>query len=151
MRLLLLDFAIISLNMVLVSISYETTLHAEMPSDGPDPLLPPTDDPYGDSPLVLDLRFSQIANRLKNPAPPIPQVDVSSSDFLPLPNTTGPWRLPTNGALSLVMGARIRAAARARARARANATESAPERSGGPSNMTERRTLPGGLDSTDVA
>ncbi|KAI0699568.1 hypothetical protein BC835DRAFT_1412550 [Cytidiella melzeri] len=163
MRLLLLDFAIISLNMVLISIAYETTLQAEMPTDAPDPLLPiplpslPTTNAhpiadwfYKDSHLTLDLRFSQVVHRLRNPPPPPPQLEVSASDFVvTLP--TSPWSLPgiTNTSLTLMMGARIRAAARARARARAIA--SAPERAEQASSSTAPRTVPGGLESLDAA
>lgn len=81
-HLLFLDFAIIFLNMVLISIAYESSWHAIMPRDTPDPLLPipmtpsqspmftTTDRSDKESPYALDLQLGQIINRLRDPSPP---------------------------------------------------------------------------------
>lgn len=157
LHLLCIDFAIIVLNMVLTTIAYETSLQSAMPSDTPDPLLPipppstPTtpilftadeDDPHkseapSEPPYILDLRLSHVYRRLRNPAPPPPERELSSADLLPLPNTT-PWQL-TNTLQILVR-------ARARARQRARTEADAQRERGGEDG--ERRTIPGGLDST---
>ena len=175
LHLLLIDFAIIILNMVLIAIAYEHTLYIEKDFDGPDPLLPSpsttifphTDLPDKNSSLVLDLRLGQIISRLRNPPPPPALLrELPMRDYLPMPNTTAPWRmpLPATTPLSLIVGARARAAQRARDRARAaraaatNNDNSRRERdrdeqdqeeeTGGPSAGPGRRTIPGGLDVT---
>jgi len=157
LHLLCIDFTIVIINMVLTTIAYETSLQSAMPTDTPDPLLPipppsvpgtstlfsaDEDDPHKsetlfESPYVLDLRISHIYRRLRNPAPPPPEQELSSDDLLPLPNTT-PWQL-TNTLQVL-----IRARARARQRARTEA-DARRERGG---EDGDRRTIPGGLDST---
>lgn len=102
LHLLSLDFVIIVLNMVLTTISYETSLHSAMPTDTPDPLLPlpppsvpatpilfdedsPKTELSYEPPYVLDLHLSQMIHRLRSPAPPPPERDPSSDDLLPLP------------------------------------------------------------------
>ncbi|KAI0093077.1 hypothetical protein BDY19DRAFT_921875 [Irpex rosettiformis] len=178
LRLLLLDFTILLLNMVLISIAYEHTLYVEKDLEGPDPLLPPlstrifphTDLPDKNSPLALDLRLGQIISRLRDPPPPpAPLRELPMRDYLPMPNTTSPWRMPLPPAatpLNLIVGARARAAQRARDRARApravvadnNNLERERGRSGreleeetGELNAgLGRRTIPGALDSEEV-
>ena len=98
-----LDLLIIFLDIILVVISYETTLATEQLSaeDTHDALLSPSIPPSRppSTPLstalndtnkhaheptyVLDLRLSTIVNRLRNPAPPPPPPEL-----LPLPNLT---------------------------------------------------------------
>lgn len=154
-HLVLLDLAIIILNMVLTSIAYETELQRLMPEDTSDPLLPtsPTqssatdifttsDHPSKQSPYVLDLRVNQIISRLRNPAPTTPARTTSDS-LLPLPNTT-PWRLSAQ--LQALMRVRARTRERDRPRTEADTQE---QREGNPSRP-ERRTVPGGLESADV-
>lgn len=158
LHLLCIDFTIIILNMVLTTIAYETSLQAAMPTDTPDPLLPvPTssatdttvvfsadeDDSHKqetppESPYVIDLRIGHIYRRLRNPAPPPPEQELSPDDLLPLPNTT-PWQL-TNTLHILIR-------ARARARQRARAEGDAQRERGGEDR--DSRTVPGGLDSTN--
>ncbi|KAK7692728.1 hypothetical protein QCA50_004361 [Cerrena zonata] len=104
LHLLFLDFLIIFLDLLLVVISYETTLATEQPSaeDTHDALLPISSIPPSRPPstplstdlndtnkypqetaYAIDLRLSTIINRLRNPAPP-----PTASDLLPLPNLT---------------------------------------------------------------
>ncbi|GJE95454.1 hypothetical protein PsYK624_116380 [Phanerochaete sordida] len=159
LHLLCIDFAIIVINMVLTTIAYETSLQSAMPSDTPDPLLPipprsPTAahtifaadedeedrhkaDAAPESPYILDLRIGHIYRRLRNPAPPPPERELSSDDLLPLPNTT-PWHLTNT--LQILMRARARARQRARAEADARREQAGED--------GDRRTIPGALDST---
>lgn len=158
LHLLCIDFTIIVLNMVLTTIAWETSLQAAMPTDTPDPLLPiPTsstpdttvvfsadeDDAHKpetphESPYVIDLRIGHIYRRLRNPAPPPPEQELSPDDLLPLPNTT-PWQLTNT--LHILIRARARARQRARAEGDAQRERGGEER--------DSRTVPGGLDSTD--
>lgn len=143
--------------MVLTTIAYETSLQSAMPTDTPDPLLPipppstpgtplfsaDEDDPHKsealyEPPYILNLRMSHIYRRLRSPAPPPPERELSSDDLLPLPNTTTPWQL-TNTLQVLIR-------ARARARQRARTEGDARRERGGEDG--DRRTVPGGLDST---
>ena len=88
-------------------------------------------------PHILDLRLSQIIHRLRNPAPPPPERELSSEDLLPLPNTT-PWQLPQT--LQMLL--------RARARARMRVRNEAEPRRGQGGETEPGRTIPGGLEST---
>ncbi|PSR81145.1 hypothetical protein PHLCEN_2v6480 [Hermanssonia centrifuga] len=147
LQLLLLDFAIILLNMLLSTIAYETSLQSHMPANTPDPLLPIS--PLSPSPselqseyppkphqsmvqsqYVLDLRLRPIYERLKNPTPTPPE--RRNEDLLPLPNTTG-WQLP--GTIRML----VRAGERARLR-----TEPPAQRA---DVRDDGRTVPGGLDT----
>lgn len=150
-HLLSLDLAIIILNMVLTSIAFETSLQSAMPSDTPDPLLPlpPPSMPSTpipdvnltkpdlalESPYVLDLRLSQVYDRLRNPTPQPPDRDSSADDLLPLPNLTSSRISRT---LGILMRARARAIQRTRTEADGNRGQEGAE---------DRRTVPGGLDS----
>lgn len=150
-HLVLLDFAIIILNMILTSISYET-LNGD---DATDPLLPTTppyvssptmfttsDHPSKENPYVLDLRIAQIIHRLRNPAPP-PPTRINPEALLPLPIST-PWRLPAQ--LQALMSNRVRTRERNRQRDETTTQVQGEGRNSPP----ERRTVPGGLDSADV-
>lgn len=160
LHLLSIDFAIIVLNTILTTIAYETSLYSALPTDAPDPLLPlpppstpstpilfsadddedesPKEPSIPESPYVLDLRLSHIVHRLRHPAPPPPERELTTEDLLPLPNTT-PWQF--SNTLQILMQARARARQRARSEADARRTQAAGEEG-------ERRTVPGGLDST---
>ncbi len=147
LQLLLLDFAIILLNMLLSTIAYEISLQSHMPANTPDPLLPIS--PLSPSPselqseyppkphqsvvqsqYVLDLRLRPIYERLTNPTPTPPE--RRNEDLLPLPNTTG-WQLP--GSIRML----VRAGERARLR-----TETPAQRV---EVRDDGRTVPGGLDT----
>lgn len=156
-QLLLLDFTIIFLQILLVIISFETSLAAAMPEDTPDPLLPDpspdtsasSDEPSKnsntaslESPYVLDLRLSLILDRLRH-APPPPPGQESSADLLPLPNTTSMTHLRR-----LLL---VRAELRERTRA-----QEADTRRRGDERQTEsddadegQRRVPGGMDLED--
>lgn len=141
--------------MVLTTVAYETSLQSAMPTDTPDPLLPlpppsapatpilfsdedsPKPETTLESPYVLDLWFSHIVHRLRNPAPPPPERELLSEDLLPLPNTT-PWQL--SNTLQVIMRARARVRQRARMEA-----DTRREQGG---EAGDNRTIPGGLDST---
>lgn len=96
-HLLALDFFIVFLSMVLVTLAYEISYAADMPPDTPDPLSPlvtstsplPIDvHEQTKSTYVLNLQLSTIIARLRDP-PPLPSPrNVSSDDMLPMPNTT---------------------------------------------------------------
>jgi hypothetical protein len=158
LHLLMLDFATIIINMVLVTIAYETSLQSAMPTGTVDPLLPiPPQSPLAtpllsnedsdkigrllsEPPYVLDLSLNHIIHRLRSPAPSPPEQRLSSEDLIPLPNTT-PWQLTST--LRILM--RMRAQVRQRTRTEAEGQRS---RDGEDRDASEGRTIPGGLDST---
>ncbi|KAI0074165.1 hypothetical protein K474DRAFT_1648389 [Panus rudis PR-1116 ss-1] len=152
LHLLFLDFLIIALELVLTTIAYEAAVATEQSPDTPDPLLPIPPEPPStplsrylddinkpeESPYALDLRFSTIIHRLRNPAPaPSTQVD----DVLPLPNTS---TLP--GTLRMILERRARLQRR-RAQ-EAGGTERTDENSGNSATETAATPgrIPGGLD-----
>ncbi|CAL1706937.1 unnamed protein product [Somion occarium] len=151
LHLLSLDFLIIFLDLLLVTIAYESAVAAEQPEDTPDPLLhipnqqPPasplstslndTEKSQQEPPYVLDLRVSTIMNRLRNPAPSPPP--PPAPDLLPLPNITS-------------VGSQLRFLTRARTRLqelRVRAAEQAARDPEGEEGGEDRqRRIPGGLD-----
>ncbi|KAF5354942.1 hypothetical protein D9756_005349 [Leucocoprinus leucothites] len=77
------------------------------PSSPSDPDTPETsitkDSRKNPTSCIIDLQFSQVISRLRNPPPPVPQRDES---LLPLPNTTA---LPLPASLRMIMRANARA------------------------------------------
>ncbi|EMD37358.1 hypothetical protein CERSUDRAFT_114032 [Gelatoporia subvermispora B] len=165
-HLLFLDFLIIGLEMLLTTVSYETSYLADMPSDTPDTLLPipstpttlPTTSPDNSKesalPYMMDFRFSLIIDRLRQPHPPPPPRDSSASDLLPLPNTT--LSQVTNNLNRLLrtrerLRERIRQleaeAARTQEELDARDREEAEGRGGG--NRDRPRRIPGAMDTED--
>jgi hypothetical protein len=157
-HLLLLDALILFLQMLLTTIAYETSLLSKSPSDtyltSPIPTLsspfqtsstslsPPLDDSSksslpppttAEAPYIIDLRLGQVLERLRKPAPTVPE--SNPDDLLPFPNTT-PWPLPA----SLRMLLRARAEVRRRAGAQ---TQPAAE------NMETTTRVPGEMDADD--
>ncbi|KAH9892772.1 hypothetical protein C8Q73DRAFT_72380 [Cubamyces lactineus] len=173
--LLFLDFIIILLQVILTTISYETSLSRDMPPDTPDPLSPesiPTT-PSSPSPLgdhikppalplhedgteyIIDLRLRTLFWRLGHPPPdPLPRRTNHPEDLLPLPNTTTPLPLSQ----SLRMFVRARGRDRTATRMTESGQNTSPQSSarresgGGRQESTEEaRRLPGGLGLEDVA
>lgn len=153
-HLLALDFFIVFLSLVLVTIAYETSYAADMPSDTPDPLSPipatPTSPIDAHEPTksnyVLELRLSTIIERLRNPPTPPPPRDTSSNDLLPMPNTTT-GRLATG--LQMLLRARQQQRQRARRAATTRPREGRDgereEDSDSDGDGEERQDVPGGL------
>ena len=152
-HLLSIDFAIVLLNMVLVTAAYETSLQASNPNDPSDPLLPippsnapatslpgPSSHLNKDSSYVLDLRLSLMIDRLRHPPQSDSQPPWDPSNLIPLPATT-PLR-SINALHALLRGGRRNGAREAQARRERERTQN---RRGPP-----ERTLPGGLDATEV-
>lgn len=154
-HLLLLDALILFLQMLLTTIAYETSLLSksayvtppiptlsspfQTPSASPSP---PLDDPSKsslppptttESPYIIDIRLRHVLERLRKPAPTVPE--SNSDDLLPFPNTT-PWPLPA----SLRMLLRARAEVRRRARVQ---TQPAAE------NTETTTRVPGEMDADD--
>ncbi|KAI0358673.1 hypothetical protein OH77DRAFT_1502493 [Trametes cingulata] len=176
--LLFLDFVIITLQIVLTTIAFETSLARDLPPDTLDPLQPesipstpisplpldganvkPTDSTLHEdgTEYIIDLRFRTMLQRLRHPPPvPPPRTTSLSDELLPLPNTT---------AFQLSQSIRTLARATARGRERAAAARSAESGQNGArrsqgargSNRRERdseppeesRRLPGGMASDD--
>ncbi|KAH9929532.1 uncharacterized protein BXZ73DRAFT_90387 [Epithele typhae] len=158
-----LDVAIIFLEFILATVSYETSLSLAMPPDTPDPLqaqpIPaitpatpfpldgPSSKPFEPAPMVpeyiLDLRLRTLLQRLRHPPPPPPPGETDLSDeLLPLPNTT-PFQLSR----SLNMLVRARAQLRERAARVGEATRQAqPNDARGEQRLEESRRIPGGMD-----
>lgn len=91
-----------------------------------------------EQPYIIDLRLSHIVERLRNPAPIIPNTD--SEDLLPLPNTT-PWPLPA----SVRMLIRARAEVRRRAQAQTSVSGTGEENA----SIDTSRRVPGEMDADD--
>ncbi|KAF8664361.1 hypothetical protein AX16_000733 [Volvariella volvacea WC 439] len=135
LQLLSLDLFILFLQLLLVTISYETAL-SQGDTDTQDTLLPVPSVPLSDSPppspsslspssplpshlktpssqqgpeYIIDVRLAPIIERLRNPAPR-PRVPPSDTG-LPLPNTT-PWPLPAGMRLLIRASSQMRADAR---------------------------------------
>jgi len=155
--------------MLLTTIAFETSYAADMPPDTPDPLAPlpsapPTPTPFTseqslkcadpappESSCIIDLRFSIILDRLRNPPPPPPPRSTSPDNLLPLPNTTS-LQLPTG--LRMFLRARQQLAERARtaeATVARTRTEQSPrsQRDDDDNTDGERQRIPGGLASAD--
>ncbi|KAI0335024.1 hypothetical protein GY45DRAFT_1317504 [Cubamyces sp. BRFM 1775] len=172
--LLFLDFAIILLQVILTTISYETSLSRELPPDTPDCLSPepiPTT-PQPPSPLsdhikppqfplhedgteyIIDLRLRTLLWRLAHPPPnPSPRQTSRPEDFLPLPNTTAPPSLSASFRMLLRAQRRDRTATRIAEDGRNTASQSSARReldSRGRGSTEEARRLPGGLGLEDV-
>ncbi|KAJ7647263.1 hypothetical protein FB45DRAFT_781836 [Roridomyces roridus] len=98
-QVLSLDVLIVFLQMVLAAIAHETSL-AKDDSDSISPAsLSPSDLPNrAKSPYVIDLKLGDLVARMRNP---VPVATRSSSDGLPMPNTT-PW--PPGMSLRLLLG-----------------------------------------------
>ena len=155
-HLLALDFFIVFLSMVLVTIAYEMSYAADMPPDTPDPLSPLSATPASPLPTdaheptkstyVLELRLSTIIERLRNPPPPPPPRNTSSDDLLPMPNTT-------TGRLASGLQMLLRARQQQRQRARRAAATRPRDGGGGgreedsdsDEDGEERQDVPGGL------
>jgi len=142
-QLLTLDLLIISLQLILLCIAYETSLSRAMPPETRDPLSPsdstPTElgnetssffKPDRNLP-VLHLRLRPTIRRILDPPPETPSSSSDSSN-LPLPNTT-PFIFPS-------AGFPIQIAFRTRTRGQARRDVAANEGAGG------GRSVPGGLD-----
>ncbi|GBE80984.1 hypothetical protein SCP_0307070 [Sparassis crispa] len=150
-HLLFLDFLIIFLNMLLVTIAFETSLSSAMPPNTPDPLLPSiTTSPMPlleetpknvDTPYVINIRLSTLFYRLRYPPPPPPPHDSSTEDLLPLPITTSWQTRSALGLLSRARQARTQIRDAAIARARPADTEA------GSSTVEENVRTPGGIDT----
>jgi hypothetical protein len=151
-QLLYLDFLIIFLQILLVTIAYETAFLLSSPVDTLDTLLDhETTSPNAPLPLalddhnkpdsadveplyIIDLRMALILARLRTSPP---TAGDSTRPLLPLPNST-PWPLP--GGIRVLF--RARTAVRRR-------TQSIPENEGdGPSGRSNSR-VPGGIDVDD--
>ncbi|KAF8510573.1 hypothetical protein BU17DRAFT_77661 [Hysterangium stoloniferum] len=134
-ELLTLDCLIIFLQLIVLCISYETSLSLALPPDHPDPLSPDDIQSTGidlessskldSSRSVLHLRFRPTMRRILDPPPLIPR--ANSSD-LPLPNTT-PFIFPST----------FRTRSRAQGRREATMNE-------GEGRTAPERVVPGGLD-----
>ncbi|KAJ7217999.1 hypothetical protein GGX14DRAFT_439180 [Mycena pura] len=111
LRLVSLDIFILFLQLLLASISYETSLAADYEADAGSLEISPSASVSGSPksyppqasapPYVMDLRFMTVVARLRGPAPRSAS-NSRSMDGLPLPNTT-PWPLPAVG-LRMLLG-----------------------------------------------
>lgn len=139
LHLVLLDTLILCLQMLLTIISFEISLHLSSPSDSESgaipssPAMPPPPTPtlerdrnddddrkysHRHTPtMIIDLRFHHLVNRLRNPIPLVPRVDLAT---LPLPNTT-----PTPLSMHLRAILRRREEARRQVLDQANSAETA--------------------------
>lgn len=141
-ELLTLDLLIVLIQIILVVISYETSVARALP-DAVDLLMPSDTDTADDTSSsksdrnipVVHLRLRRTLRRIIDPAPQIP---VSDSD-IPLPGTTPSFIFPS-GELPLRFAIRIRT----RAQARRDAAAAPSTLAGNESRQT--RTVPGGLD-----
>lgn len=145
--------------MVLVTIAFETSLAATMPSETADPLLPTplssplttsdetpkdNDSPALDSPYALDLRLALIINRLRHPPPPPSSDDDASQDLLPLPNNT------SLNSIRMLVRARAQLQERTRALEAAARRRRARDEDEDDENDEDRqRRVPGAMDTDD--
>jgi hypothetical protein len=93
--------------------------------------------PNTESGYIIDLRFSPLLTRLRNPPPDRPNTQEAS---LPMPNTT-PWPLPS--------GVRMLIRARVQIRRRADEVPMNIGDSGGGANGDTSRRIPGSIDTRD--
>jgi len=169
MHLLLLDAFIIFLQMVLTTIAYEISLFSKMqseattltssthsqpsvsasplPASAPPPPVMDEDDlqkssPFTESPYIIDIRLNHILDRLRNPAPVIP--NSNTGGLLPLPNTT-PWPLPA----SLRMLIRAQAEVRRRAQAQTQRPTRMPGSGNEDADTDTSRRIPGEMNIED--
>lgn len=154
---MLLDFTIVTLQILLVIISFEASYIAAMPPGTPDPLLPipssstltSSDEPSKsndstalDPSYVLDLRFPFVWNRLLH-APPPPPEQESSQDLLPLPNTT------SLNSIRMLMRARVLRERTRVLQAEARRRRTRDDHEDGDDANDEQRRVPGGMDIED--
>ncbi|KAF9049797.1 hypothetical protein BJ165DRAFT_1453848 [Panaeolus papilionaceus] len=167
LQLCALDILIIILQLLLVTISYETSLYEATPTSqlvdpllpdvsissssptlptyqihSPTPLVPMKTKSRSDpnlAPLVLDLRIGLVRTRLTSPAPTGFSRQNTSRNALPLPNTA-PWPLPSSLGILMQATMQMREARRARPQGPTTATTAVTG-----TNANRDIRIPGGM------